>query len=91
MSSLITCLFCAFVELGAGIKQPYDTTEELYHIGRNPTSHIAFGVSTHFGNKGFVDIKYEHMSHWFDGTPFNNREEFHIGQIKIVGRYYFNK
>lgn len=87
----LTCIICYYLEVGAGHKVSFDTTRELYEVGNNPTAHFAIGATTYSRRyKLSMDVKYEHLSHWTDGPPFNDKKEWNVGQFKIVVRKYLN-
>ena len=72
-------------------KQGIPLVEDLRKMGSNPTAHLAAGVTYQFKEENIsLDFKYEHVSHYLDGAPFNNNKEWHLGQFKFVVRKYLN-
>jgi len=67
-----------------------EASEELMDKGRNPTAHLALGGVYQWSEDVTIDFKYEHISHWLDGKPFNDRDEWWLGQFKVVVRKYLN-
>lgn len=83
---LLVCLLalggCAgkgYVEVGAGIKEPGKTA------GHSPTA--LFNVGYEINDS--LRCEYHHISHWLDGFPFNNNEEFTMEQLVCYKRIRF--
>jgi hypothetical protein len=88
---ILSCVVCYYLEVGVGHKVPFDTTKPLYETGDNPTAHLALGGTYYLKKYGIsLDFKYEHLSHWTDGWPVNNKDEWQVGQFKFVVRKYLN-
>jgi hypothetical protein len=89
--NFLTCVFCFYLEVGVGHKVSFDTSEDLMNRGDNPTAHLSSGVDYNYKPLGIVlNFQYSHTSHYFNGWPLNEKEEFFLGEFKFVVRKYLN-